>query len=65
MVKQYVKTGDVLCYRNAENLGPDRNILNCLKASSGKYVHLMSDDDILLDGGIEKIIQLIQNEAQT
>lgn len=49
-------------YRNKENLGMDGNFLNCLQKAKGTYVHLMSDDDILLPGAVQKILKLIEDE---
>lgn len=47
--------------RNSENIGPDANFLKCFKESSGKFVHLLSDDDILLPGAVSNIIRLIDS----
>lgn len=62
MMREYCKQHEVRYYRNSENLGMDRNFLNCLKKATGKYVHLMSDDDILLPEAVAKILSLISQE---
>lgn len=49
--------------RNNENIGPDANFLKCFKEASGKFVHLLSDDDILLPGAVSNIISLIDSNA--
>lgn len=41
--------------RNETNVGPDRNFLQCLSKGNGRFVHLLSDDDVLLPGSIKKI----------
>lgn len=46
-------------YRNEKNLGMDGNFLNCLFKANGEYIYLMSDDDIMLPGTIEQIIECI------
>jgi abequosyltransferase len=46
--------------RNASNIGPERNFLNCLRAAKGRFVHLLSDDDILLAGSVAKIKECIR-----
>lgn len=46
---------------NSENLGFDRNVLNVVKNSSGKYCLTLGDDDGILPGGISKIIATILN----
>lgn len=41
------------------NVGPDANFLDCFKKAEGKYVHLISDDDIYIEGGISKILNVL------
>lgn len=61
-VKKYCREHNIIYHRNAENLGMDANFLNCLQMAKGEYIHLLSDDDILLPGAIEKILMLIEEE---
>jgi abequosyltransferase len=42
--------------RNAQNVGPDANFLQCFEQASGKYVWLFSDDDLIVPGGLAKIV---------
>lgn len=44
-------------YRNSENLGFDGNFLNCFEKATGEYVWLLSDDDIILPGAIESVLE--------
>ncbi len=48
--------------RNSENIGPDRNFLNCYEKATGDYILLLGDDDMLLPGGIERIISSIEKK---
>ena len=48
---------EMLYFRNDENLGFDGNFLNCFERASGKYIWLLSDDDILLPGAIESVLE--------
>ena len=41
------------------NVGPDANFLDCFKKAEGRYVHLMSDDDIYIEGAIGKILDVL------
>lgn len=41
------------------NVGPDANFLDCFKKAEGKYVHLMSDDDIYRENSIGKILDVL------
>ncbi len=36
--------------RNIENIGSDANIAQCFNLSQGKYVLILGDDDVLIDG---------------
>ena len=47
--------------RNKKNIGPDGNFLRCLREGKGEFIHLLSDDDILLDGSINEIKNCILN----
>jgi abequosyltransferase len=42
--------------RNAQNVGADANFLQCFEQACGKYVWLFSDDDLLVPGGLAKIL---------
>lgn len=45
--------------KNKDNLGYDRNILECLSAAKGRFVKFLADDDILLNGGVEDLLTVI------
>ena len=42
--------------RNTENIGPDANFLQCFEQARGKYVWIFSDDDLIVPGGLAKIL---------
>jgi len=44
-VVREVGKGRVLFFRNPTNLGPTKNFNNCLRRSTGKYVHILHGDD--------------------
>lgn len=50
---------NVRYFRNDENIGPDRNFLNCYNKAVGTYTLLMGDDDTLLPGGLAFIMEAI------
>src|SRR5579864_6005275 len=57
VVKGFVERGLRVCYiRNAQNIGADANFLQCFEQARGKYVWLFSDDDLLVPGGLAKIL---------
>lgn len=60
LVHSYLDKGMPIAYfKNKENIGPDRNFLQCIYKARGKYVLLLGDDDLLLDGSINTLIQIL------
>lgn len=43
--------------RNAENIGPDANTAQCFNLAQGKYVLIMGDDDLLVDGALPLLLE--------
>ncbi len=63
VVRTYAANSYEINYiKNAVNIGPDANFRQCYERSKGKYFLLFSDDDILLDGSLDKIMALIEND---
>lgn len=63
IVEKYITSRCSIRYiRNERNIGPDRNITQCFEEAKGKYVLVLGDDDILLDGALDKIIKIIQEK---
>lgn len=59
---QSISQAGVRCYFNEQNLGCDRNFLNCFDKANGKYVMLLGDDDLLLEEGLCSILEAIEKE---
>lgn len=53
---------EVTYTRNAENIGPDRNFLNCFAKAKGEYVFLLGDDDVLLPGALDNILDALRQK---
>jgi abequosyltransferase len=47
-------------YRHPQNIGGDANFFEAVKLAQGKFVYLLSDDDILLPGAVARLLELIQ-----
>ena len=63
VVKQFQSMYHGIFYKkNIDNLGVDRNILQVVEMSSGKFVWLLGDDDALFPGILLYIIKVLQNE---
>lgn len=61
IISEYkVKCQKIQYFRNKENLKADGNFLQCMKLASGKFTMLISDDDIIVEGAIKKIIKFLK-----
>lgn len=62
IINNYIKKGYAINYLyNSTNIGPDANFLKCLLAGNGKYVWLLSDDDIAIENSVRNILNYIKN----
>jgi len=50
-------------HRIENNMGPDVNFINAMKMALGEYSILYGDDDYLVEGGLNKIFSLIDNNS--
>jgi glycosyltransferase involved in cell wall biosynthesis len=57
VVQDFVARGLPVRYiRNSQNIGPDANFLQCFEQARGKYVWIFSDDDLIVPGGLARIL---------
>jgi glycosyltransferase involved in cell wall biosynthesis len=63
IVQKYKKSypNVIQYYRNEANVGFDRNVDLVVKRATGKFVWFLSDDDIVLDGAIEHVLNVIDD----
>jgi abequosyltransferase len=62
IVEKHIKGGMQIRYiRHNENTGMDGNFISCIKHASGKYCWILGDDDPLLEGSLEKIIEVLNS----
>ncbi|RKS89749.1 acetyltransferase-like isoleucine patch superfamily enzyme [Flavobacterium limicola] len=62
VVNKYIEEGMPINYiRNTINLGMDGNFAQCYRKASGKYVLVLGDDDYLIDGMLEKLLDYLKN----
>lgn len=48
--------------RNSENIGSDANIAQCFNLAKGKYVLILGDDDVFVDGGLKALLDLLETD---
>jgi abequosyltransferase len=62
VVQQAIEGGLHLRYlRNPENIGSDRNIAQAFNEAKGRYVLVMGDDDVLVDGALSTLLAKLIN----
>lgn len=52
---------DIRYIRNERNIGAEANVIQCFDLARGDYVWVFGDDDILLDGALDKIFKVLEN----
>jgi abequosyltransferase len=61
VVGKYLSLGHPITYlKNKENIGPDRNFMQCYREASGKYMLILGDDDVLLDGALDTLQPILE-----
>lgn len=64
VVRSYCRQYDnIVYYRYPQNMGFRLNWKNCLDLATGKYCLLLSDDDILEDGAIKRMVDSFVDEV--
>jgi glycosyltransferase involved in cell wall biosynthesis len=64
VVKQYIDTGMPIQYiRNESNIGIMRNIIQCYKMATAKYVWVLGDDDYITENALFFVINILQNDS--
>jgi len=62
VVEESMARGAQIRYiRNSQNIGADANFLQCFEQARGKYVWLFSDDDLIVPGGIAKVLKYCES----
>ena len=61
VVQEIEKHIPIKYLKNKENIGSDMNFLQCLREASGKYTVLLGDDDLIIDGKMEIILNFLES----
>lgn len=62
LIKEFSEQFPIEFYRQQQNFGPTRNFEFCYREALGEFVMILSDDDRIVAGGIERILnELILN----
>lgn len=61
VIRKYISLNYPVTYiKNNENIGSDKNIAQCFDRARGRYVLILGDDDVLLDGALEKMLLVLR-----
>lgn len=65
IVKKYATQYPFLSYiRNEKNIGPDANFLKCFRICRTKYLWNVSDDDIVIEGAVDKVLSFLNTNPE-
>lgn len=63
VVEELLKKGLPITYnRNEKNIGAAGNFVKCMQWASGKYIYLLGDDDILVEGALKYLLDVIRDK---
>ncbi len=61
VVNEFSQKGLQIRYtRNSENIGSDCNIAQCFNEAEGRYVMILGDDGLLVDGALSLLLALLE-----
>jgi glycosyltransferase involved in cell wall biosynthesis len=64
LVERYQPLIPLLTYsRNAENVGPDRNVLRAVECATGIYGWYLGDDDTIVNGALRAIVEICRDQT--
>jgi abequosyltransferase len=64
LVEGFQARGTAVRYiRNPENMGADRNILQCFDRALGRYVWIFSDDDLIAPGTVNRLLNSLSSQT--
>jgi len=63
VIAAFAATSPLKATRNADNLGMDGNFIALFQRITGRHLWLFSDDDLLVDNTLDKVLALLEQEA--
>lgn len=65
LVQQFAENSPyhVIFNSNINNLGYDRNLKKLQTLASGEYIFYLSDDDVIIQGSLDKLIDFIEKSS--
>lgn len=61
VVREMQKYIPIKYLKNDENIGSDMNFLQCLRGATGKYTVLLGDDDLIISGKLDVILNFLES----
>lgn len=56
------EAGAIEFVHNKENIGAERNVVQCYESSTTPYVWILGDDDVILPGGLKKVLDVLLHQ---
>lgn len=64
VVSDFLQKGLPIRYiKNSENIGSDCNIAQCFNEAAGRYVMILGDDDLFIDGALSLVLALLEKNS--
>lgn len=63
VINNYVQYSNFRYYRQDENVGMSKNILDVVAKARGEFCWIVGDDDFIVQGAIQEIVRLIQTNS--
>lgn len=63
VIASFAQTSPLKATRSTENIGMDGNFIALFKRATGRHLWLISDDDLLVDNALEKVLALLEQES--
>ena len=57
-----VQSKAIRTIRNSSNIGAENNFIQCLEQAESTFFMLLGDDDVMLDDGLDYLLEIIQKE---
>ncbi|MHB0913508.1 MAG: glycosyltransferase family 2 protein [Armatimonadota bacterium] len=65
VVKSAPHTELIRHFRNSENIGWMGNFARCVEEARGEHVWIIGDDDLIREGGLSKVLQVLESYPET
>lgn len=59
---EFYGIGELEVVTNSTNIGAENNVIQCYESARSPYVWILGDDDVVLNGGLNKVLTVLQSK---